>query len=167
MSASEQHSEREPLLARQPEISPPTTEPQSKRSWSIYVVILGIVSFLGILTFSVRNTMPAALTDEQAFAVGRFPGQHSYDEYLSTFTEPRPGNSKANRASRDWLLRTLREESNKHTVSVEIDEDGIPFVGNDSSGNPWMIQSNNVLVKVIGTRGEDNAFLLSGHFGKY
>jgi hypothetical protein len=111
--------------------------------------------------------MPAALTDEEAFAAGRFPGQHAFDAYLSTFTEPRPGNSKANRASRDWLLRTLREESNKHSVSVEIDEDGIPFVGNDMSGNPWMIQSNNVLVKVIGTRGDDNAFLLSGHFGLY
>src|ERR1700722_18944362 len=107
MSSTEQHSEREPLLARQTVSSPVTTsESHSKRSWTIYVVILGIFSFLGVLSFSVRNIMPAALTDEEAFAAGRFPGQHAFDAYLSTFTEPRPGNSKANRASRDWLLQT-------------------------------------------------------------
>ncbi|KAI9288467.1 hypothetical protein BC943DRAFT_301581 [Umbelopsis sp. AD052] len=164
-----QHSERTPLLAEQTRVQAPK---KASATWKIYIVITGIFAFLAIFSYCLRSSLPEALTDEQAAAVGGFAGQHAFDEYLSVQTEPRAGSSKANRHLREWLLRTVRDLSNNHTASVEIDEDGIQFVDKDgilasdkeNGANYWMVESNNVLVKVIGTRGEEDAYLLSAHY---
>jgi hypothetical protein len=168
-SANSQHSERTPLLAEQQQTQ---AAKKSSASWKIYIIITGIFAFLGIFSYCVRSTLPEALTDEKAAAIGGFAGQHAFDEYLSVMTEPRAGSSKGNRNHREWLLRTVRDLSNNYTASVEIDEDGIQFIDKDAilavekdAGNYWMVESNNVLVKVIGTRGEEDAFLLSAHYG--
>ncbi|KAI8582948.1 hypothetical protein K450DRAFT_225601 [Umbelopsis ramanniana AG] len=169
-SANSQHSERTPLLAEQQQAQAPPKK--SSASWKIYIVISGIFAFLAIFSYCVRSSLPEALTDEQAAAINGFAGQHAFDEYLSGQIEPRPGSSKANRNYRQWLLRTVRDLSNNHTASVEIDEDGVPFVDKDGilavdkerSTNYWMVESNSVLVKVIGTRGEEDAYLLSAHY---
>lgn len=171
-SANSQHSERTPLLAEQQQTQVQAPK-KSSASWQIYLLITGIFAFLGIFSYCVRSSLPEALSDERAAAVGGFAGQHAYDEYLTVLTEPRPGSSRANRKYREWLLHTVRDMSNNYTTSVEIDEDGIQFVGRDGilsvdkerSSNFWMVESNNVLVKVIGTRGEDDAYLLSAHYG--
>lgn len=171
-SVNPQHSERTPLLADQQQVQVQAPKKPSA-SWQIYLLITGIFAFLGIFSYCIRASLPEALTDEQAAAVGGFAGQHAFDEYLSVLTEPRPGSSRANRKYREWLLHTVRDISNNYTTSVEIDDgsiqfverDGILAVDKDRSSNYWMVESNNVLVKVIGTRGEDDAYLLSAHYG--
>jgi hypothetical protein len=168
-SSNQQPSERTPLLSEQQQAPTQTQAPkQASGSWKVYLVISGIFAFLGIWSFCLRSTLPEALTDEKADVSNTFAGQHAFDEYLSVLTEPRAGSSKANRAHREWLLHTVREESNKYSVSVEIDEDGVQFVDKGYlGGDYWMVESNNVLVKVIGTRGDEVAYLLSAHYGWY
>ncbi|KAI9249752.1 hypothetical protein BDA99DRAFT_445450 [Phascolomyces articulosus] len=159
-------TEETPLLqGQQGRSSPARAIELKKRTLQTYAFTFGFLAILTLLVYTVRSSLPTPLSDTAATRVDGFPGIHAYEAYLSKLTEPHPVNSRANIALKAWLDRIALEfqaEGEQNGVKVDV-------ITNDSTivstpNEHWFVGSRNLIVRVHGQSGSDEAILLNAHY---
>ncbi|GAN08298.1 Zn-dependent exopeptidase [Mucor ambiguus] len=162
--------ERTPLVP-QNHRQDPSTAKSSKRSFHVYGMALGFLVFFAAFIHSFRTKLPTPLSDTQANELDDFSGIHAYNEYLSHFTAPHSGNTRENGVMRDWLAsvsQDLQKEATARGLQMDV-------IANDTSeavipqswfneNEHWFIHSRNVIVRLNGTSGRDEALLVNAHY---
>ncbi|KAI9316792.1 hypothetical protein BX666DRAFT_2155425 [Dichotomocladium elegans] len=147
---------------------------RKKKHWAIWIygLVLGFTCFLALFVYGVRSSLPTPLSDRAAEAADAFAGIHAYEAYLTQFTQqPHPVNSRENIAVKSWLdsvVLDLEREAIDRGVKVDVitnDETVIMaaerFWGKEEY---YVVGSRNVIVRVRGTLGTEDAVLVNAHY---
>ncbi|KAI9492346.1 hypothetical protein BDB00DRAFT_765537 [Zychaea mexicana] len=144
---------------------------EKKKALQTYGLTLGFLAILSLLVYTVRSSLPTPLSDTAAVEVDGFPGVHAYEAYLSQFTEPHPINSRANIAMKKWLdeiALDLQAEGAENGVEVDVITNDTTVVDNVNdwfgSNEHWIARSRNLIVRVRGSSGSEDAVLLNAHY---
>ncbi|KAI9261141.1 hypothetical protein BY458DRAFT_439657 [Sporodiniella umbellata] len=142
-----------------------------KRTYHVYGIALGFLFLFSYFVHWYRTSLPLPLSDAQAIEQDDFAGVHAYNEYLSHFTAPHPPNSRENGVMKDWLgsvaLELQKEAENRGLSMDVIAEDPSRTVIPDGWFNEnehWVVDSRNVIVRLHGQSGRDEALLINAHY---
>ncbi|KAI8350607.1 hypothetical protein EDC96DRAFT_567382 [Choanephora cucurbitarum] len=164
----ETSNETTPLLSRSHE----PLRHQKNTSKLIYGYVFGVLLIFVTFIYSIRSTLPTPLSDIEASKVNGFPGVHCYNEYLSHFNMPHSANQKGNIQIKDWIVKLAHElkvEATSHGIEMEIVEqdptDLITKRNKFSTEEYWLVESRNVIIRLVGTSNVKNeSFLINAHY---
>ncbi|KAI7889790.1 uncharacterized protein EV154DRAFT_269738 [Mucor mucedo] len=157
-------NERTPLIQ-----SP--QKPNIKKTIHVYGTTIGFLFLFSLVIHWYRTCLPTPLSDVQAKVVDDFSGIHAYNEYLSHFVAPHSANTRENGVMRDWIASvatSLQEDAISRGLKIDV-------IGNDPSkdvfaqdwftpNEHWFIESRNVMIRLHGQSGRDEALLINAHY---
>ncbi|OBZ88842.1 Vacuolar membrane protease [Choanephora cucurbitarum] len=158
-------NERTPLIRRESEV--PRTS--LKRTYHVYGVTLSFLFLFSLFVHWFRAILPTPLSDIQASKLDDFAGIHAYNEYLSHFEAPHSANTRENGVMKDWIVSVVTG------LQQGADHVKIDIIGNDTSADvishdwftnneKWVVDSRNVLVRLHGFAGNQEALLINAHY---
>ncbi|KAI8638434.1 hypothetical protein BD408DRAFT_423060 [Parasitella parasitica] len=158
-------------LIRPSHLQEPLTAKNGRKSYHVYGMSLGFLFLFAAFVHFYRTVLPTPLSDTQARELDDFSGIHAYNEYLTRFNAPHSANTRENGLMRDWIASVATDMQKEATArGLEMD-----VIGNDTSeaiipqdwfteNEHWFVHSRNVIVRLNGTSGKDEALLLNAHY---
>ncbi|KAI8361714.1 hypothetical protein BD560DRAFT_404498 [Blakeslea trispora] len=160
-------NERTSILQQRSQV----TKTTAKRTYHVYGVTLGFLFLFSLFVHWYRAILPTPLSDIEAKKIDGFAGIHAYNEYLSHFKAPHSANTRENGVMKNWIVSVVKDLQ-RDALANQINMD---VIANDTSrdviahnwfneNEQWVVDSRNVMVRVNGSSGHQEALLINAHY---